>query len=278
MTTWPRTLWQPQQLLAICTTLLLHALLIGYLLQQEFDSPPPEPVLRSIQMRIVSIPPVQERVAIKPQQDNPQQPKPPQVEPIKKQQLSDKVIPEQKPATKLAEAKALPAKADKPVLADTSPAISSKSAPAHSPVAESSSATNIAIDSVAAKKQTDTDIKPGKVTTDKLAEAQPTMQATPVVSEPAFDVKNYQPVFKQAPDYPARAMDQGLQGDCTVSYTVNAQGRVENPRAESDCHPLFVRPALNAAKSFQYQPRVVNGQAVTVQQVRNVFQFRISGH
>ena len=72
-----------------------------------------------------------------------------------------------------------------------------------------------------------------------------------------------------------RALDKGIEGDCTVSYRVNPQGRVEDPQVVGDCHPLFIRPSLNAAKSFRYQPRLVDGRAVAVEGVRNTFHYRI---
>lgn len=97
------------------------------------------------------------------------------------------------------------------------------------------------------------------------------------IPEEKFDVSNYKPANKTPPQYPEQALDRKLEGDCTIAYTVNAQGRVENPKAQGDCHPLFVRPALQAAKQFQYQPRKVNGQAVAVQNVKNTFQFRLAG-
>jgi len=87
--------------------------------------------------------------------------------------------------------------------------------------------------------------------------------------------REFLPIAKQAPTYPQRALDKGLEGQCTVRYRVNEQGRVENPEAERDCHPLFVRPSLNAAKSFRYQPRVIDGRAVAVESVRNTFTYRI---
>lgn len=87
--------------------------------------------------------------------------------------------------------------------------------------------------------------------------------------------REFLPIAKQAPAYPQRALDKGLEGQCTVRYRVNEQGRVENPEAEPDCHPLFVRPSLNAAKSFRYQPRVIDGRAVAVESVRNTFTYRI---
>ncbi len=87
--------------------------------------------------------------------------------------------------------------------------------------------------------------------------------------------RQYLPIAKEAPDYPERALDKGIEGDCTVSYRVNPQGRVENPQVIGDCHPLFVRPSLVAAKTFRYQPRVVDGQAVAVDGVKNTFHYRI---
>lgn len=87
--------------------------------------------------------------------------------------------------------------------------------------------------------------------------------------------RQYLPIAKDAPDYPERALDKGIEGDCTVSYRVNPQGRVENPQVVGDCHPLFVRPSLTAARTFRYQPRVVDGQAVAVEGVKNTFHYRI---
>lgn len=87
--------------------------------------------------------------------------------------------------------------------------------------------------------------------------------------------RQYLPIAKDAPDYPDRALDKGIEGDCTVSYRVNPQGRVEDPQVVGDCHPLFVRPSLAAARTFRYQPRLVDGQAVAVPDVKNTFHYRI---
>ncbi len=92
---------------------------------------------------------------------------------------------------------------------------------------------------------------------------------------PAFDSRQYQPLSKEAPDYPERALDKNIEGDCTVEYIVNTQGRVENPKVLDGCHPLFMRPSLAAANTFRYQPRVVEGKPVPVPAVRNTFHYRI---
>lgn len=89
------------------------------------------------------------------------------------------------------------------------------------------------------------------------------------------DSRQYLPLSKAAPDYPQRALDKNIEGDCSVEYTVNPQGNVENPRVLEGCHPLFIRPSLAAANTFRYQPRIVDGQAVAVPAVRNTFHYRI---
>lgn len=87
--------------------------------------------------------------------------------------------------------------------------------------------------------------------------------------------RQYLPIAKQAPDYPQRALDRRIEGECTVVYTVDAQGRVADPQIVGNCHPLFIKPSLAAAKRFRYQPRVVDGQAVAVANVKNTFTYRI---
>lgn len=91
----------------------------------------------------------------------------------------------------------------------------------------------------------------------------------------AADSRSYLPLSKEAPDYPQRALDKGLEGDCTVEYSVTPDGRIENPKVLDGCHPLFIRPSLAAAQTFRYQPRIVDGRAVTVPAVRNTFHYRI---
>ncbi|WP_223472976.1 MULTISPECIES: energy transducer TonB [unclassified Pseudomonas] len=91
----------------------------------------------------------------------------------------------------------------------------------------------------------------------------------------AADSRSYQPLSKQAPDYPQRALDKGLEGDCTVEYSVTPDGRIDNPKVIDGCHPLFIRPSLAAAQTFRYQPRIIDGKAVTVPAVRNTFHYRI---
>lgn len=91
----------------------------------------------------------------------------------------------------------------------------------------------------------------------------------------AADVRQYLPISKDAPDYPQRALDKGIEGDCTVEYSVTPEGKVENPKVVGNCHPMFIRPSLLAAATFRYKPRMVDGQAVSVAGVRNTFHYKI---
>ena len=89
------------------------------------------------------------------------------------------------------------------------------------------------------------------------------------------DVRHYLPISKEAPAYPQRALDKGIEEDCTVEYSVTPQGKVENPKVVGNGRPMFMRPSLLAAAPFRYQPRVVDGQAVSVPGVRNTVHYTI---
>lgn len=105
----------------------------------------------------------------------------------------------------------------------------------------------------------------------------PVNQDTPPSADTseAFSVERYKPIEKQAPEYPRGALRKGLEGNCTVRYTVNTKGEVESPEVLANCHPLFKKPSLEATKTFRYSPRMVNGNAVAVNNVHNTFEYRI---
>jgi protein TonB len=110
-------------------------------------------------------------------------------------------------------------------------------------------------------------------TASKSTDIRDTVQSTN--NTEAFSVERYKPIEKQAPEYPRGALRKGLEGDCTVRYTVNTKGEVESPEVLANCHPLFKKPSLEAAKTFRYSPRMVNGNAVAVNNVHNTFEYRI---
>ena len=109
----------------------------------------------------------------------------------------------------------------------------------------------------------------------QLARQQAERAASAERERVALASRQYQPISKAAPEYPQRALDKNLQGQCTVSYNVDTQGRVQDPQVLGDCHPLFARPSLQAAKGFRYEPRIIEGRAVMVSGVKNTFHYRI---
>lgn len=83
----------------------------------------------------------------------------------------------------------------------------------------------------------------------------------------------YLPIVKVAPVYPRRAQQRGIEGYCTVEYTVTTTGTVENPFVVDCSSSLFERASLNAALKFKYKPRVVDGEAIPVAGVQNRFTY-----
>ena len=94
----------------------------------------------------------------------------------------------------------------------------------------------------------------------------------------AFAEGDYLPIVKVAPVYPQRALSRGVQGYCTVEYTVTRQGTIRDPFiVPGECtSSLFERASIQAAMKFKYKPRVIDGVAVEVPGVQNRFTFEIN--
>jgi protein TonB len=82
-------------------------------------------------------------------------------------------------------------------------------------------------------------------------------------------------IVKVQPNYPALAVQRGLEGYVIVEFTVTRTGSVENVRVAESSHSVFERAAINAAARFRYRPPVVNGVAVEVRGVQNVIRFQL---
>jgi len=87
----------------------------------------------------------------------------------------------------------------------------------------------------------------------------------------------YLPIAKVAPMYPRRAARKGIEGHCTVQYTVKTDGSVYGVTVvEGECtHSSFKKPSIEAAKKFKYKPRVVDGVKIEVPGVRNRFTYEL---
>jgi protein TonB len=87
---------------------------------------------------------------------------------------------------------------------------------------------------------------------------------------------DYLPIVKVAPIYPQRALAAGIFGECIVQYTVTTAGTVQDVEVIKDrCSSvMFYRSSIEAAKRFKYKPRVIDGVAVEVHGVLNMFLYR----
>lgn len=87
---------------------------------------------------------------------------------------------------------------------------------------------------------------------------------------------DYLPIVKVAPIYPQRALMQGVFGTCLVEYTVTTAGTTKDIRVISEecTSSMFHRPSIEAAKRFKYKPRIIDGVAVEVHGVLNMFHYR----
>ncbi|MBN4055631.1 energy transducer TonB [bacterium AH-315-K03] len=86
----------------------------------------------------------------------------------------------------------------------------------------------------------------------------------------------YLPIVKVAPMYPRRANSRGVEGYCTIEYTVTKTGAIRDPVAV-DCQPkgYFERASVKAALKFKYKPRVVDGEGIDVLGVQNRFTYEL---
>ncbi|PCI76494.1 MAG: hypothetical protein COB20_10425 [SAR86 cluster bacterium] len=87
---------------------------------------------------------------------------------------------------------------------------------------------------------------------------------------------DFLPLVAIAPQYPTRAAQRGIQGWCLVSFTVDGLGNVvEDSIVVVDAEPssMFDRSSIRAAGRFKFQPRVVDGQGVAVNEVQYLFTY-----
>ena len=78
------------------------------------------------------------------------------------------------------------------------------------------------------------------------------------------------------PEYPVDALEMELQGHATVSFTVAADGTVENLQVTgAEPEGVFNEAALRAASRLRFSPRLENGEAVATENVQHRFEWRL---
>lgn len=86
----------------------------------------------------------------------------------------------------------------------------------------------------------------------------------------------YLPIVKVQAVYPRRAMQRGIEGYVVVEFTVTRSGTVRDPRVvEAQPEGIFNQAAMDAVLKFKYKPRVVDGEPVEVEGVRNRMTFEM---
>lgn len=99
----------------------------------------------------------------------------------------------------------------------------------------------------------------------------------------AFSEGEYLPIVKVPPEYPSTALSRGIEGFCTVVYTVTETGTTRDPQPipdqcvtkEGKPTTVFNRASVKAALKFKYKPKVVDGKPVEVPGVKNRFTYEM---
>jgi len=87
---------------------------------------------------------------------------------------------------------------------------------------------------------------------------------------------DYLPIVKVQAKYPSRALSRGIEGYCTVQYTVTKTGETRDVSVVDCPQQVFASSSVKAAKKFKYKPKVVDGEPIEVPGVRNKFTFEMA--
>ncbi|MFK7896819.1 MAG: TonB family protein [Myxococcota bacterium] len=83
------------------------------------------------------------------------------------------------------------------------------------------------------------------------------------------------PLVRVPPRYPARALARGLEGRVLVEFTISRAGTVQDPRIVAfEPSAVFNQAALEAIRSWRYEPKRVNGRPVAQPGQRIVIPFQ----
>ncbi len=85
-------------------------------------------------------------------------------------------------------------------------------------------------------------------------------------------------VSGSGPIYPIEAKEQGIEGAVTVRYDIQLDGSVTNlVIVSSEPGAVFDEAALTAVRSWRFNPKIVDGQAVSSRQQQSTVGFRLDG-
>lgn len=96
-------------------------------------------------------------------------------------------------------------------------------------------------------------------------------------AKPDISVEGFLPIDMVVPEYPALALQNGIEGWVQVQFTIDIHGQIVQPQiiARSPSR-VFDRSVLAALKKSNYRPQILNGEPVIVQGVTELFRFKLS--
>ncbi|WBQ09540.1 energy transducer TonB [Hyphomonadaceae bacterium ML37] len=92
-----------------------------------------------------------------------------------------------------------------------------------------------------------------------------------------FDVsdRDAQPLVRIEPQYPPRAAERGLEGQCTVQFDVTPDGNPTNINILNCTSTLFQSATVRAVERWRYEPRIEGGNAVWRRGVQTTLVYNI---
>lgn len=85
------------------------------------------------------------------------------------------------------------------------------------------------------------------------------------------------PLVRVNPQYPAQAMQRGIEGWVQLRFTITAAGTVKDVEVEKAEPPnYFEQAAINAVRRYKYKPSVAGGEPVETTGVRVILQFNLN--
>ncbi|MDJ0905314.1 MAG: TonB family protein [Woeseiaceae bacterium] len=82
-------------------------------------------------------------------------------------------------------------------------------------------------------------------------------------------------LVRPRPVYPARALQDGIEGWVVVQFDVLENGSVSNIAVVESSDRIFEKSARMAAEKFRFKPRIVQGVPQVTKGVRNKFRFHM---
>ena len=84
------------------------------------------------------------------------------------------------------------------------------------------------------------------------------------------------PLVRVPPDYPARALNRGIEGWVIVEFTITGAGAVKDAKVvDSQPKNIFDDAALKSIARWRYNPKIENGQPVERVGVRTIIRFNL---